>query len=158
MMRGRRDGVHKKRLLTSVLIVAVFLVFLYAYFGAKYSGESALEYGSRSLGKLGSSYLGQKEDSDLGQGESKMGLSVKFGLDDAEDGKLQRTSLQSQSNGQKVEMKFGKRTFLTLTSHMRKSDQNWLVVKGDRINFPGGVTHFHFGAEKYTSILEQRST
>ncbi|KAH0861887.1 hypothetical protein HID58_079098 [Brassica napus] len=29
-----------------------------------------------------------------------------------------------------------------------KSDQNWMVVKGDKINFPGGGTHFHYGADK----------
>ncbi|KAK1295554.1 putative methyltransferase PMT9 [Acorus calamus] len=26
-----------------------------------------------------------------------------------------------------------------------KSDQNWMVVNGDKINFPGGGTHFHYG-------------
>ncbi|CAA6668024.1 unnamed protein product [Spirodela intermedia] len=26
-----------------------------------------------------------------------------------------------------------------------KSDQNWMVVSGDKINFPGGGTHFHKG-------------
>ncbi|VFQ96857.1 unnamed protein product [Cuscuta campestris] len=30
-----------------------------------------------------------------------------------------------------------------------KSDQNWMVVDGDIIRFPGGGTHFHDGAEKY---------
>lgn len=30
-----------------------------------------------------------------------------------------------------------------------KSDQHWMVVNGDKINFPGGGTHFHDGADKY---------
>lgn len=34
-----------------------------------------------------------------------------------------------------------------------KSDQNWMVVKGQKINFPGGGTHFHYGADKYIKSL-----
>ncbi|XP_011626481.1 probable methyltransferase PMT9 isoform X2 [Amborella trichopoda] len=34
-----------------------------------------------------------------------------------------------------------------------KSDQNWMVVNGDKINFPGGGTHFHYGADKYITSL-----
>lgn len=34
-----------------------------------------------------------------------------------------------------------------------KSDQNWMVVKGERINFPGGGTHFHYGAAKYIASM-----
>ncbi|RWW55767.1 hypothetical protein BHE74_00037561 [Ensete ventricosum] len=34
-----------------------------------------------------------------------------------------------------------------------KSDQNWMVVKGDKIVFPGGGTHFHYGADKYIAHL-----
>uniref|UniRef100_A0A0D6R8L2 Methyltransferase n=1 Tax=Araucaria cunninghamii TaxID=56994 RepID=A0A0D6R8L2_ARACU len=34
-----------------------------------------------------------------------------------------------------------------------KSDQNWMVVNGDKINFPGGGTHFHNGADKYIAAL-----
>ncbi|PSR97925.1 Methyltransferase [Actinidia chinensis var. chinensis] len=83
-MRGRQDGGQKKRLITSVCVVAVFLIFLYAYFGSHSHGESALEYGSRSLRKLGSSYLGGDEDSDLGGKQDES--ATKFGLEDGEDG------------------------------------------------------------------------
>lgn len=39
-----------------------------------------------------------------------------------------------------------------------KSDQNWMVVKGEKIVFPGGGTHFHYGADKYiASIANVRS-
>lgn len=82
-MRGRQEGGSKKRLLTSVGIVAVFLIFLYVFYGSKNTGESALEYGSR-LRKLGSSYLGGDEDSDLGGKQDES--SIRFGLDDGEDG------------------------------------------------------------------------
>uniref|UniRef100_A0A6N2K4U6 Methyltransferase n=1 Tax=Salix viminalis TaxID=40686 RepID=A0A6N2K4U6_SALVM len=34
-----------------------------------------------------------------------------------------------------------------------KSDQNWMVVNGQKINFPGGGTHFHDGANKYIVSL-----
>ncbi|GAV84440.1 Methyltransf_29 domain-containing protein [Cephalotus follicularis] len=34
-----------------------------------------------------------------------------------------------------------------------KSDQNWMVVSGDKIKFPGGGTHFHHGADKYIVSL-----
>lgn len=34
-----------------------------------------------------------------------------------------------------------------------KSDQNWMVVKGDKISFPGGGTHFHYGADKYIASI-----
>lgn len=81
-MRGRSDGVQKKRVITSLCIVAIFLGFLYVYygsiFGAQNRGSSALEYGSRSLRKLG--YLGSDEDA-VGKQES----STKFGLDDGDD-------------------------------------------------------------------------
>ncbi|XP_050384021.1 probable methyltransferase PMT9 [Argentina anserina] len=36
-----------------------------------------------------------------------------------------------------------------------KSDQNWMVVNGDKINFPGGGTHFHNGADKYIVALSK---
>lgn len=34
-----------------------------------------------------------------------------------------------------------------------KSDQHWMVVNGEKINFPGGGTHFHYGADKYIVAL-----
>ncbi|KAK3041368.1 hypothetical protein RJ639_002349 [Escallonia herrerae] len=83
-MRGRSEGSQKKRLLTALGVVAIFLVFLYVYFGSQSRGESALEYGSRSLRRLGSSYLGGDEDTDLGSKQDES--STKFGLEDSEDG------------------------------------------------------------------------
>ncbi|KAF5192514.1 S-adenosyl-l-methionine-dependent methyltransferases superfamily protein, partial [Thalictrum thalictroides] len=34
-----------------------------------------------------------------------------------------------------------------------KSDQNWMTEKGEKIIFPGGGTHFHYGAGKYIASL-----
>lgn len=34
-----------------------------------------------------------------------------------------------------------------------KSDQNWMIVKGEKIAFPGGGTHFHYGADKYIASI-----
>jgi hypothetical protein len=34
-----------------------------------------------------------------------------------------------------------------------KSDQNWMVEKGEKIAFPGGGTHFHYGADKYIASM-----
>lgn len=30
-----------------------------------------------------------------------------------------------------------------------------MLVNGDKINFPGGGTHFHFGADKYIVHIAQ---
>lgn len=34
-----------------------------------------------------------------------------------------------------------------------KSDQHWMVVNGQKVNFPGGGTHFPNGADKYISSV-----
>ncbi|PIN06296.1 hypothetical protein CDL12_21152 [Handroanthus impetiginosus] len=193
MMRGRSDGAQKKRLLTSVCIVAVFLIFLYVFFGSKNAGVSALEYGSRSLRKLGSSYLDES--------------SVKLGLDDGEDGVILKSfpvcddrhselipcldrnliyqmrlnldlSLMEHYErhcplperrynclippppGYKIPIKWPKSRDEVWKANIphthlahEKSDQNWMVVKGDKIHFPGGGTHFHYGADKYIASI-----
>ena len=79
-MRGRADGSQRKRLITSVCVVAIFLVFLYVYHGSIFGSQKAFEYGSKSLRKLG---LTGDEDSDVG---SKLDeSSSKFGQEDGED-------------------------------------------------------------------------
>ncbi|KAL6974932.1 hypothetical protein U1Q18_043418 [Sarracenia purpurea var. burkii] len=187
-MRGRSDGGQKRRLITTVGVIAIFFVFLYVYFGSHSHGESALEYGSRSLRKIGSSYLGGDEDADRG---SKQDESLtKFGLEDGEDSIIPKSfpvSLPILLLSSKVELEKGKhcpppeRRFNCLIpppsgykipikwpksrdevwkaniphTHLahEKSDQNWMVVKGDKIIFPGGGTHFHYGADKYIASL-----
>lgn len=79
-MRGRADGSQRRRLLPSLCVVAIFLVFLYVYHGSIFGSQKALEYGSRSLRKLG---LTGDDDADLG---SKLDeSSSKFGQEDGED-------------------------------------------------------------------------
>jgi len=79
-MRGRSDGGQKKRLITTVCVVAIFLGFLYAYHGSIFgSSNHAIEYG-KSLRKLGSSYLGGDEDTEGNQDESSH-----FGYSEGED-------------------------------------------------------------------------
>lgn len=201
-MRGRADGSQKKRLLTTFALVAAVLLFLYLYFGSQSQGESALEYGSRSLRKLGSSYLGGDEESDLGGKQD----DFKFGLDD-EDGivpksfpvcddryselipcldrnliyqmrlKLDLSLMEHYERhcplperrfnclippptGYKVPTKWPKSRDEVWKANIphthlahEKSDQNWMVVKGEKIIFPGGGTHFHYGADKYIKSL-----
>lgn len=202
MMRGRADGSQKKRLLTTFALVGAVLLFLYLYFGSQSQGESALEYGSRSLRKLGSSYLGGDEESDLGGKQD----DFKFGLDD-EDGivpksfpvcddryselipcldrnliyqmrlKLDLSLMEHYERhcplperrfnclippptGYKVPIKWPKSRDEVWKANIphthlahEKSDQNWMVVKGEKIIFPGGGTHFHYGADKYIKSL-----
>lgn len=80
-MRGRSDGGPKKRLIASLCAVAIFLGFLYVYYGSSSRGAADLGYGSKSLRKLGSSYLGGDDDTDGKQYES----STKLGQDEGED-------------------------------------------------------------------------
>ncbi|KAK4773247.1 hypothetical protein SAY87_028266 [Trapa incisa] len=202
-MRGRTDGSQKKRLITIVCVVAIFLIFLYAYYGSLFGsqGRGALEYGSKSLRKLGSSYLGGDDDEDGKQDES----STKFG--DDEDGvtpksfpvcddrhselipcldrnliyqmrlKLDLSLMEHYErhcppperrynclipppHGYKVPIKWPQSRDEVWKANIphthlahEKSDQNWMVVKGDKINFPGGGTHFHYGADKYIASM-----
>lgn len=81
MSRGRPDGSQKKHLIASLCAVAIFLGFLFVYYGSKNSGASALEYGSKSLKRLGSSYLGADDDNDAKQDESS-GFGQGDGVDD----------------------------------------------------------------------------
>ncbi|WOH12710.1 hypothetical protein DCAR_0832218 [Daucus carota subsp. sativus] len=204
-MRGRSDGSQKKRLLTSLGVVAIILLCMYLYFGSRSDGESALEYGSRSLKKFGSSYLGGDEDTDLGNKLDES--SIKLGLDDGEDGvvpksfpvcddrhselipcldrnliyqtrlKLDLSLMEHYERhcpnperrfnclippppGYKVPIKWPvsrDKVWQANIPHTHlaheKSDQNWMVVQGDKIVFPGGGTHFHYGADKYIKSL-----
>ena len=90
-MRGRSDGGQKKRLITSLCVVAIFLGFLYVYYGSIFGsssrGAAALEYGSRSLRKLGSSYLGGDDDAEGKRYDS----STKFGQEEGEEDVVPKT-------------------------------------------------------------------
>ncbi|CAL1396337.1 unnamed protein product [Linum trigynum] len=203
-MRGRPDGAQKKRLITSVCVVAVFLGFIYFYYGSVFGsqgrGASALEYGSKSLRKLGSSYLGGDDESDKEDG-------TRFGLEEGEDDSVPKSfpvcddrhselipcldrnliyqmrlkldlsvmehyerhcppaerrfnCLIPPPPGYKIPIKWPKSRDEVWKANIphthlahEKSDQNWMVVKGDKIVFPGGGTHFHYGADKYIASI-----
>ncbi|CAI0458329.1 unnamed protein product [Linum tenue] len=203
-MRGRPDGAQKKRLITSVCVIAVFLGFIYFYYGSVFGsqgrGASALEYGSKSLRKLGSSYLGGDDESDKEDG-------MKFGLEEGEDDSVPKSfpvcddrhselipcldrnliyqmrlkldlsvmehyerhcppaerrfnCLIPPPPGYKIPIKWPKSRDEVWKANIphthlahEKSDQNWMVVKGDKIVFPGGGTHFHYGADKYIASI-----
>ncbi|KAL6292246.1 hypothetical protein ACE6H2_000388 [Prunus campanulata] len=207
MMRGRSDLSQKKRIITSLCVLGIFLGFLYVYhgsiFGSQSHGASALEYGSRSWRKLGSSYLGGDEDNDSKQDES----STKYGQEDGEEDvivksfpvcddrhselipcldrnliyqmrlKLDLSLMEHYERhcpaperrynclippppGYKVPIKWPQsrdEVWKVNIPHthlaQEKSDQNWMVVKGEKILFPGGGTHFHKGADKYIASI-----
>lgn len=207
MTRGRSDLSQKKRIITSLCVLGIFLGFLYVYhgsiFGSQSHGASALEYGSRSWRKLGSSYLGGDEDNDSKQDES----STKYGQEDGEEDVIMKSfpvcddrhselipcldrnliyqmrlkldlSLMEHYErhcpaperrynclippppGYKVPIKWPQsrdEVWKVNIPHthlaQEKSDQNWMVVKGEKIVFPGGGTHFHYGADKYIASI-----
>ncbi|KAA8548822.1 hypothetical protein F0562_000506 [Nyssa sinensis] len=176
-MRGRSDGGQKKRLLTSVCVVAIFLVCLYLYFGSKSHGESALEYGSRSLRKLGSSYLSGDEDSDIGSKQDE--FSNMFGQEDGEDGIIPKSFPVCDDRHSELipcldrhliyQMRL--KLDLSLMEHYERHCPlperrfNCLIPpppgykipikwpRSEKIVFPGGGTHFHYGADKYIASL-----
>ncbi|KAK7279239.1 hypothetical protein RJT34_24285 [Clitoria ternatea] len=158
----------------------MFLGFLYVYrgsiFGSKNGGSSALEYGSKSLKRLGATYLGSEDEADGKQGESSSSLV----LGEGEDAILPKSfplrlkldlSLMEHYErhcppaerrynclippppGYKSRDEAWKANIPHTHLAHEKSDQNWMVVKGDKIVFPGGGTHFHYGADKYIASI-----
>nr|XP_011462272.1 PREDICTED: probable methyltransferase PMT3 [Fragaria vesca subsp. vesca]XP_011462273.1 PREDICTED: probable methyltransferase PMT3 [Fragaria vesca subsp. vesca] len=206
MMRGRSDPAQKKRTITILCVLALFLVFLYAYYGSNFGsqshGASALEYG-RSLRKLGSSYLGGDDETDGKLDETL----TKYGQEDGDDDitvksipvcddrhselipcldrnliyqmrlKLDLSLMEHYERhcppperryncmipppiGYKVPIKWPQSRDEVWKANIphthlahEKSDQNWMVEKGDKISFPGGGTHFHYGADKYIASI-----
>lgn len=194
MTRGRADGSQKKRLVVSILLLAIIGVFLYVY--SRDSGASALEYGSKSLKKLGSSYWGGDEDADVSsnfvEGEDDLvqksipvcddrhselipcldrnliyQTRLKLDLSLMEHYERHCPQPERRFNclippppGYKVPIKWPRSRDEVWKANIphthlasEKSDQNWMVVKGDKINFPGGGTHFHYGADKYIALI-----
>ncbi|KAG7013483.1 putative methyltransferase PMT8 [Cucurbita argyrosperma subsp. argyrosperma] len=199
MTRGRSDGTQKKRLIATICVVAIFLGFLYAYYGSIFGnqdhGAFALQRGSKSL----SHYLMGNEDSEESTTSAEQ--------DDAEDGvvpksypvcddrhselipcldrhliyqmrlKLDLSLMEHYERhcppperrfnclipppaGYKVPIKWPKSRDEVWKANIphthlahEKSDQNWMVVKGEKIVFPGGGTHFHYGADKYIASI-----
>ncbi|KAL5725185.1 hypothetical protein ACHQM5_008356 [Ranunculus cassubicifolius] len=201
MTRGRADGDQKKRLITFLCIVSVFVGFLYFY-GSSFGSQ--VHSGASSLRKLGSSYLGGDDNSDS---DSKDETEAKLALDDGDDTTLPKSypvcddryselipcldrnliyqlrlkldltlmehyerhcppperrfnCLIPPPTGYKVPIKWPRSRDEVWKENIphthlahEKSDQNWMVEEGEKINFPGGGTHFHYGADKYIASL-----
>ncbi|KAG7591042.1 putative S-adenosyl-L-methionine-dependent methyltransferase [Arabidopsis thaliana x Arabidopsis arenosa] len=199
MMRGRSDGGLKKRLIASVCVVALFVCFLFMYYGSSSQGASALEYG-RSLRKLGSSYLGgdddngdTKQDDSVTNAEDSLVVAKSFPVCDDRHSEIipcldrnfiyqmrlkldlslmehyerhcppperRFNCLIPPPSGYKVPIKWPKSRDEVWKANIphthlakEKSDQNWMVEKGEKISFPGGGTHFHYGADKYIASI-----
>ncbi|XP_074291008.1 putative methyltransferase PMT3 [Silene latifolia] len=199
-MRGRAEDIQKKRLVTGLLVAAIFIGFLYVYkeslFGSEGSSASALEYGSKSLKKFG---WGADEEADetssnITQDDGEDGLVLKsFPVCDDRHSELipcldrhliyqlrlkldlslmehyerhcppqerHYNCLIPPPHGYKVPIKWPKSRDEVWKANIphthlahEKSDQNWMVVKGEKIVFPGGGTHFHYGADKYIAAM-----
>ncbi|KAL5730619.1 hypothetical protein ACHQM5_003420 [Ranunculus cassubicifolius] len=201
MTKGRVDGDQKKRLITFLCVVSVFVGFLYFY-GSSFGSQ--VHSGASSLRKLGSSYLGGDDNSDS---DSKDETEAKLALDDGDDATLPKSyhvcddrysdlipclernliyqvrlkldltlmehyerhcppperrfnCLIPPPTGYKVLIKWPRSRDEVWKANIphthlahQKSDQNWMVEKGEKINFPGGGTHFHYGADKYIASL-----
>ncbi|KAJ4834294.1 hypothetical protein Tsubulata_028304 [Turnera subulata] len=194
MARGRGDGDQKKRVVTCVVLLAIFCGCFYLF--SRNRGTSALEYGSR-FKKFSTSYLVGDDDGDesstkLTEVEDDVVLKSFPVCDDQHTElipcldrhliyqtrlKLDLTLMEHYERhcplperrynclippppGYKVPIKWPKsrdEVWKVNIPHTHlateKSDQNWMVVKGERIVFPGGGTHFHYGADKYIASL-----
>ncbi|KAM2511585.1 hypothetical protein PS1_035954 [Malus domestica] len=195
MSRGRADGIPKKRLVTSVLVLVIICGLLYLY--SKKNGSSGLEYGSK-IRKFGSTYLGADEDVD--ESPPKLGEDEEDGIilksipvcDDRHSElipcldrnliyetrlKLDLSVMEHYERhcpvperrynclippppGYKIPIKWPKSRDEVWKANIphthlatEKSDQKWMVVKGEKIGFPGGGTHFHYGADKYIASM-----
>ncbi|KAK1309039.1 putative methyltransferase PMT3 [Acorus calamus] len=203
MMKGRADATQKKRLITSLSVVVVFVIFLFLYYGPFFDGEqhgqSAHEF-TRAILPFG---LGGDENAEMRADDS---ISV-FSLDEGDDAlvtksfpvcddrhselipcldrnliyqmrlKLDLSLMEHYERhcpqperrfnclvppppDYKIPIKWPKSRDEVWKANIphthlahEKSDQNWMVVKGDKIEFPGGGTHFHYGADKYIALL-----
>ncbi|TQE09854.1 hypothetical protein C1H46_004628 [Malus baccata] len=195
MSRGRADGIPKKRLVTSVLVLVIICGLLYLY--SKKNGSSGLEYGSK-IRKFGSTYLGADEDVDesppkLGEDEEDGVILKSIPVCDDRHSELipcldrnliYETRLKLDLSvmehyerhcpvperrynclippppGYKIPIKWPKSRDEVWKANIphthlatEKSDQKWMVVKGEKIGFPGGGTHFHYGADKYIASM-----
>ncbi|KAE8651810.1 hypothetical protein Csa_006071 [Cucumis sativus] len=196
MTRGRSDGSQKKRLIATICVVAIFLGFLYAYYGSIFGNQdSALQHGSKSL----SHYLMRNEDSEESSTTTEQEdadddvipksypvcddrhselipcldrhliyqMRLKLDLSLMEHYERHCPPPERRFNclipppaGYKVPIKWPKSRDEVWKANIphthlahEKSDQNWMVVKGEKIVFPGGGTHFHYGADKYIASI-----
>ncbi|CAA6662489.1 unnamed protein product [Spirodela intermedia] len=197
-VKGKGDGNQKKRLVTSLLVVGGFTIFLLYNNGffrnRENSGASSFEYGTKSVRAFGwgsdedNDHLSKQEELPLfGQDESESNFIPKsFPVCDDRHSELIPCLDRNHITQMRLKLDLSlmehyerhcplpeRRFNCLIPPHMdtrsrdevwqaniphthlahEKSDQNWMVVKGDKIEFPGGGTHFHYGADKYIASL-----
>ncbi|KAJ1397842.1 S-adenosyl-L-methionine-dependent methyltransferase [Sesbania bispinosa] len=175
MARGRADGSPRKRLITTLLVLLVVGALFYLYF--QNSGSSSIEYGSKSLKTGGDDSAIPKTipvcDDRLSELipclDRNLIYQTRLKLDLALMEHYERhcpmperryNCLIPPPPGYKIPIKWPKSRDQVWRANIphthlatEKSDQNWMVVKGEKIVFPGGGTHFHHGADKYIASI-----
>ncbi|KAG4970387.1 hypothetical protein JHK85_036808 [Glycine max] len=175
MGRGKADGKPRKRLFTTVLLLAIVgaLFFLYS----RKSGSSSIEYGSKSL-KFGgddsaipktipvcddrlSELIPCLDRNFIYQTRLKLDLTLMEHYErHCPMPERRYNCLIPPPPGYKIPIKWPKSIDQVWRANIphthlatEKSDQRWMVVKGEKIVFPGGGTHFHYGADKYIASI-----
>ncbi|KAK7345760.1 hypothetical protein VNO77_16371 [Canavalia gladiata] len=175
MARGRADGKPRKRLVTTVLVLVTVGVLFYLY--SQNSGLSSIEYGSKSFMTGGDDSAIPKTIPVCDDRLSEIIPCLDRNLIYQTRLKLDLTLMEHYERhcpmpdrrynclippppGYKIPMKWPKSRDQVWRANIphthlatEKSDQNWMVVKGEKIVFPGGGTHFHYGADKYISSI-----
>ncbi|CAK8571757.1 unnamed protein product [Lathyrus sativus] len=176
MARGRAYGNSRTRVITSVLLLLIVggLVYLYS----RNSGSSSFEYTSKSLKIEGgdgsvvpktipvcddrhSEIIPCLDRNLIYQTRLKLDLNLMEHYERHCPVPERRFNcLIPPPPGYKIPIKWPKSRDQVWRANIphthlatEKSDQNWMVVKGEKIVFPGGGTHFHRGADKYIASI-----
>lgn len=177
MAKGRADGNPRKRLITTVLILFIVggLVYLYS----RNSGSlSSIEYTGKALDVGGgddivvprtipvcddrhSELIPCLDRNLIYQTRLKLDLTLMEHYErHCPMPERRYNCLIPPPPGYKIPIKWPKSRDQVWRANIphthlatEKSDQNWMVVKGEKIVFPGGGTHFHRGADKYIASI-----
>ncbi|KAL2323422.1 hypothetical protein Fmac_027801 [Flemingia macrophylla] len=174
MARGRADGKPRKRLVATVLVLVI--VGALFYLNSRESGSSSIEHGSKSL-KFGhestipktipvcddrhSELIPCLDRNFLYQTRLKLDLTLMEHYErHCPMPERRYNCLIPPPPGYKIPIKWPKSRDQIWRANIphthlatEKSDQRWMVVKGEKIVFPGGGTHFHYGADKYIASI-----
>ncbi|KAL2599125.1 hypothetical protein AAZV13_10G034700 [Glycine max] len=174
MGRGKADGKPRKRLVTTVLLLAIVGALFYLY--SRKNGSSSIEHGSKSV-KFGddsaipktipvcddrlSELIPCLDRNFIYQTRLKLDLTLMEHYErHCPMPERRYNCLIPPPPGYKIPIKWPKSRDQVWRANIphthlatEKSDQRWMVVKGEKIGFPGGGTHFHYGAGKYIASI-----
>nr|KYP74166.1 hypothetical protein KK1_006834 [Cajanus cajan] len=174
MARGRADGKPRKRLVATVLVLVI--VGALFYLNSRESGSSSIEHGSKSL-QFGDESAIPKTIPVCDDRHSELIPCLDRNFIYQTRLKLDLTLMEHYERhcpmperrynclippppGYKIPIKWPKSRDQVWRANIphthlatEKSDQRWMVVKGEKIVFPGGGTHFHYGADKYIASV-----